>query len=322
MKARVAIVRCAEYEQESVDAAIDEAVGMFGGLASFIQPGWRVLLKPNMLRPAPADKAVTTHPSVVQRLIELVRACDAEPFIGDSPAWGSLRSALRQGGITAVAERYGVEIVDFKQQQRVENAAGQVFTHLHFDRAVLEADAIINLAKLKTHQQLLFTGSVKNLFGCVAGKRKAWWHFKAGNFENYFARMLVENYRVLKPAFTIVDAVIGMEGNGPARGDSRRFGFMLAGVDCVAIDRVACEVLGIDAQHYRIMQVARELGIDSAELRNIEVLGAPIEAVRVPGLKLPRLAPIGFSLPRVVKSTLKQQWMLRMEKQQASGTSS
>ena len=317
MAAQVAVIACADYDQARIDAAMDEAVGRFGGLERFIKPGWRVLLKPNFLKPAAAEKAITTHPSIIQRAIELVRACGAEPFIGDSPAWGSLRNVMRQSGSAAVAERYGVDVVEFKKQVRVANTQGQVYEHLHIDRAARDADAIINLGKLKTHQQLLLTGAVKNLFGCVAGKRKAWWHFKAGAFDNYFARMLMENARLLRPVFTVVDAVIGMEGDGPSDGAPRRLGFLLAGVDCVAIDRVACEILGIAADEYRIMQAARELGVASVELDNIDVVGCSIDDLRVADFKLPKLSPIGFSLPRVVKSALKQQWIVRMEEPHA-----
>ena len=196
---------------------------------------------------------------------------------------------------------------------KTPNPRGQVYDHLVIAREALDRDGLINLPKLKTHCQLYMTGAVKNLFGCVAGKRKAWWHFKAGSYRDYFPLMLVETARLLNARLHLLDAVLAMEGNGPASGTPRRAGLLLASEDPVALDRVACEAAGLDPARLRTLEAARALGWGETNLARIEIAGLPLAQARLERpLAEPKMMPIGFSLPRVVKSTLKQQWLLRV----------
>ncbi len=207
--------------------------------------------------------------------------------------------------------RLGVPLAEFDRPRRVRNRRGRVYRQLTVDALALEVDAIVNLPKLKTHRQLLMTCAIKNMFGCVPGKRKAWWHFKAGNYENYFARMLVELFSLLNPTLTIIDAIDAMEGEGPMRGKARRLGLLLASRDGPALERICAELVGVHPRRLRMLVAAKELGYGTCDLNNIEVVGAGIEDIRVPDFVLPRLIPIGFSLPRVVRSALKNAWLSR-----------
>ena len=323
---RVAVVRCEDYDPGRVEEAVDRLFSLLGAGADgpperFAAPGERILLKPNLLKGAPPEDAVTTHPEVLRAVITRLRegaegaeaAAGPRLELGDSPAWGSFAAAAEAAGLAAVCREAGVPLVPFQKGVRTANPEGRVYDHLYLDRAVLAADGIVNLPKLKTHSQLYMTGAVKNLFGCVAGKRKAWWHFKAGNFEEYFPLMLVETARLLAPRLSVLDAVLAMEGQGPSGGRPRRAGLLLAGEDPVALDRVACEIAGLDPGRLRILAAAREIGWGETDLAQIEIAGLSLEEARLaPPLEAPRMIPIGFSLPRVVKSTLKQQWLTRV----------
>ena len=86
------------------------------------------------------------------------------------------------------------------------------------------ADVIINLPKFKSHQQLKATFAVKNMFGCVSGKRKALWHFRKGGSVDDFCELLIDIYRFLNPVLTIIDAVTAMDGPGPINGKARALG--------------------------------------------------------------------------------------------------
>ena len=313
---RVAIVRCEDYEEERVNDAVAQALEALGGAAQFASATEDILLKPNILKGAPPESALTTHPEILRAVARQFQESAAPPrkiSMGDSPAWGSLAACAEQAGLSGVCEELGLPLVTFRKGVKVPNPDGVVYAHLTMAKEAMDADGIINLPKLKTHCQLYMTGAVKNLFGCVAGKRKAWWHFKAGTFEDYFPLMLVETARLLKTRLSVLDAVWAMEGQGPAQGTPRRVGLIIASADPVALDRVACEVTGLSPEKLRTLEAARVTGFGETDLNKIEIAGLPIrEAKLSKPLVEPRMIPIGFSIPRVVKSTLKQQWLTRV----------
>jgi uncharacterized protein (DUF362 family) len=171
---RVAVVRCADYDRGRVEESVARLLELLGGAEKFAHPGESLLLKPNLLKGAPPEKAVTTHPEVLRAVIRRLRAAASASFsVGDSPAWGSFGSAMREAGLAAVCTEEGARATPFGRGTKVPNPSGTVFDHLHIAQAALAPDGIINLPKLKTHCQMYMTGVVKNLFGCVAGKRKA-----------------------------------------------------------------------------------------------------------------------------------------------------
>jgi uncharacterized protein (DUF362 family) len=157
----------------------------------------------------------------------------------------------------------------------------------------------------------MLTVAIKNMFGCVNGRRKAWWHVKAGSYENYFGRMLVDVFFMLRPVVTIVDAIIAMEGKGPISGTARSMGLLLAATDGPALERVAARIVGIKPGELRTLQAARELGVGTPYLEQIDIVGPPLSEIRVTDFEFPRLLPIGFSIPRFVKGSLKQVWLKR-----------
>jgi uncharacterized protein (DUF362 family) len=240
----VTIVKCPDYDRERLQAAVREAIELLGGMNAFVKPGDRVLIKPNLLKASPAEHAVVTHPEFIRAVIRLVHEAGARALVGDSPGFGELRRVCEKSGVMDVIEEEGAEIAELDEVVKVNNH-GQ-FHHFEIARAAHEADAVINLPKLKTHGMMTLTGAVKNLFGCVPGRRKVQWHFNAGVNRDAFARMLVELCMLIKPRLTIMDAVVGMEGNGPGSGDPRAIGLVIAGQDPVAVDVVSGSVVGAD----------------------------------------------------------------------------
>lgn len=211
-----------------------------------------------------------------------------------------------------MARRFGAEIRRFEDPRKVGDPRLAVFRELVVDGLALDCDRLVSLPKLKTHRQLTYTGAVKNLFGCVPGRRKAWWHVKAGAYDHYFARMLVDTCLLLAPELSLLDAVLAMEGEGPGRGDARAVGLLLASTDPVALDRVAVEVAGIPAERVPTLVAAREMSAGETRLDRIEVVGARLEELIVePAFRLPRMRPVGFSLPRVVRGSVRQAWLER-----------
>ncbi|GMR04325.1 MAG: DUF362 domain-containing protein [Thermodesulfobacteriota bacterium] len=308
MKKKVSISRCAEYDDNAVYEGISGAVALMGGMDRFVRPGERILLKPNLLAAKPPEAAVTTHPSVVRALIRLVKEAGATPVVGDSPGLGGALKVAGRCGVLDVCKEEGVEFRDLKTPVMVENPGGRTFKRLEVAAEVLDVDGVINLPKLKTHVQMLLTLGVKNIFGCVPGKLKPQWHLSAGVDRACFAAMILDLYLFVNPRLTVMDGVVGMEGNGPSGGEPRPMGLIFAAGDAVSMDVVIAEVLGISAGTVPLQRTAEMRGIEGSRLEDIEILGERVEDVRVEGFKLPPFSDTNFvsKLPYFLETRLRK----------------
>ena len=311
-RAAVAAARVPDYSLETLRPHFDRMLDALGGASALACTGERVLVKPNLLEASVPEAAVCTHPSVVEVVLERIVDAGARPILADSPAYGTVEQVARALGLEQVARRFGAELRRFGDPRSASSERMRVFDELTVDGLALDADRVVNVAKLKTHRQVLYTGAVKNLFGCVPGRRKAWWHVKAGAYGDYFARMLVDVAALVAPTLSVLDGIDAMEGEGPRRGTPRRAEVLLASRDPVALDRVAVEIAGIDPDRVSVLVAAGEMGWSGAVLGAIDVLGADLDALRLdPPLVLPRLVPLGFSLPRLVRGSVRQAWLER-----------
>lgn len=301
--AEVSIVRCPDYDKERISTAVRRAVELIGGMTAFVKPGQRVFIKPNLLKSSPPSAAVVTHPEIIRAVIKLVREAGATAMVGDSPGLGDLRHVCEKSGVLSIIEEEGALLADTDHAVKVKNN-GQ-FHHFEIAQSVWEADAVINLPKLKTHGMMTITGAVKNLFGCIPGKRKAQWHLNAGVNRAAFARMLVELCSLIKPRLTIIDAVIGMEGNGPGSGDPRVIGLVLAGQDPVAVDVVCGKIVGVQPSSLYTVKAAREAGIGETRLDKIRIRGEEIHTVALDRFRLPPQEHTDWPLPEWAKRFLK-----------------
>jgi uncharacterized protein (DUF362 family) len=200
-------------------------------------------------------------------------------------------------------EELGLPIVEF-HGQRYETVSHR-FNHLLLSQEAMQADVVINLPKVKSHMQLTMTLGVKNLFGCVPGKMKAWWHMDAGKDCDRFGTMLVETARAIDPNLTILDGIIGHEGNGPSGGEPRFLGILAASADVFALDRAVLEILQVDPDTVPTVKASQRLGLCPA-WETLDFPQLSPEDLQIVGWKLPEtLMPIDFGLPRVLKSTFK-----------------
>jgi uncharacterized protein (DUF362 family)/ferredoxin len=302
MKTPVSVVKCTNYDEEEVLKVLRNSIDLIGGIRSFVRKGDRVLLKPNLLYGKAPEKAVTTHPSIVKGMIQIVREAGGSPFIGDSPSIGSVERAAEKAGIKRVADDNGCPVVEFNKPILPPKGTGRFFKQLEIDEKVLEADVVINLPKWKTHGMMLLTLGVKNLFGCVPGSRKALWHLKAGEDRKLFAQMLIDLYRIIRPSLTILDGIVGMEGNGPGSGDPISLGLILASRDALPLDQVVCDLLSLSRRALMTNQVAIEEGMGRD---GIEVVGERLEEVRIPHFRLPPPSQPDFNIPKFVQKPLK-----------------
>lgn len=299
----VSLLRAHSYGEPALRDALEALLDPLGGMAAYVRPGDRVLLKPNLLTGSRPGKECITRPEVVAAVAKLVRAAGGQPFLGDSPAFGTAAGVARSNGYLPLLQDLDIPIVEFSGQRYA--VASEDFGNLRLSKEALAADAIVNLPKVKSHSQLTLTLGVKNLFGCVPGKMKAWWHMEAGKDTARFGAMLVETARALAPELTIVDGIVGHQGNGPSGGEPRDLGILAAAADVFALDRALAALLGVEPERVPTLVAARALGC-GPELAAIAFpLQTPAE-LHVPDWRLPEtMLPIDFGLPRVLRSTLK-----------------
>jgi len=302
MTSLVSVIKCPNYDEARVFSALRQAIDLIGGIQTFVNKGNRVLLKPNLLFGKSPEKAVTTHPSIVRGMIQIVREAGGVPSIGDSPSVGSLTWTAEKAGIRAVADEMKCPLVEFNRPVLPPKGGANTFKQLEVDQAVLEADVIINLPKFKTHSLTLLTLGVKNLFGCIPGPKKPLWHLKAGKDQETFAKILVDIYKVVRPSLTLLDGIVGMEGNGPNSGRPIPIGLILASGDSLSLDQIVCDLLGISRGSLSTNRVAFEQGMGREP---IEVLGERVEDVRISGFQFPTLSQIDWGLPGFLSKALK-----------------
>lgn len=299
----VSLQKVPDYNRVRIKDGLIRLLEPLGGMGAFVRPGERVLIKPNMLSAKAPEKAVTTHPEALRGVIDLVKEAGGVPLVGDSPGVESCRRVAEKSGILRVVDEAGAELVEFVDS--VEVTGQGLFKRFAVARPYMEADRLINLAKLKTHEMMTMTCAVKNLFGAIIGTGKAAWHLKAGADREMFSRMLLEIYLLRKPDLNIVDAVIAMEGNGPGSGNPRHVGLLLGGINPVAVDVIAAECAGIPKKLLHIERMAEKLQLDGADRADIRTVGIAPEEARVTGFRLPHIADVQFGLPSFLKNRLR-----------------
>jgi uncharacterized protein (DUF362 family)/Pyruvate/2-oxoacid:ferredoxin oxidoreductase delta subunit len=288
----VSLQRCASYDEAAVTAALAALLSPIGGMQAFVAPGQRVFLKVNLLLKAEPDRAVTTHPALVRAVVRAVKDAGASDVaIGDSPGGRTTPSAARAvfetSGIAAVAREEGARLVLLDDDVvRVPSPEGRLYTAFNLGREAIETDVLIDLPRMKTHGFMMFTGAVKNLFGCIPGLEKAQFHLKVPD-RGDFGEMLVDLMLACRPALSIMDAVVAMEGEGPSGGTPKPVGALLASADAVALDVVASAIAGFDPMDVYTNAAAHARGMCPASADEVDVLGVPWRDVAPPSFAHP-----------------------------------
>ncbi len=249
MKNKVAIAKCPRYEYALIKETLDKIVEA----TDFPDcRGKYVLVKPNVLSDAPKEKNITTNPLVVKAVIEIVKEKGAGRIIcGDSPGLPGASFRAKVCGIADVLEEEGVEWVDFLSSPVEHTLPSGI--KVPVARYIDEVDLIISVSKMKTHQLMLATGSVKNMFGIVPGLNKSPLHLKARTPEA-FAEVILDIYSIHRPEYSVMDGIISMEGAGPANGTLRQTGLLMGSSSAAALDRAEAVIMGYRAQDIPILE--------------------------------------------------------------------
>lgn len=281
---------CDNYETERLDACLAKTFSSLGGLDKFVRPGMRVLLKPNLLNAKKPADAATTHPAFVEAVARAVMAAGGVVTIADSPggpyatAW--LKHAYAATGMEAVADRMGARLNFDLRVEEVDVPQGVLLKRVRLLKPIVDADAVINLAKLKTHLMMVYTGAVKNMFGAVAGTEKADYHARMHNYDQ-FAAALVDIHLASKPTLNLIDGITAMEGAGPGSGTPRHLGVVIGAVNAFDADAVAQQLIGIPWEKVPVMRAGHAAGRFNPD--ELEVVGEPVALHRCDDFSVPTL---------------------------------
>jgi len=273
-------------------AAVDKAFELF----PLHLTGKKVLIKPNVLRRAAPEEAVTTHPAVVRAVME--RVLESKPaalWVGDNPGvtgYGDNEACFRDSGLMEAA---GGHYVNLGNRSAAVPFAPAEDGRIQVSSAVLEADIVISVPKFKTHGLTLLSGAIKNSYGILPGTLKGRLHQRAGNPDS-FQRMLVEVFKLRVPDLFIMDAIVGMQGNGPACKDLRHIGLIMASDNAVAMDAVMARMVNLDPRGLRALALAAEQGLGSFEQDDIHIEG---EFKILHDFMLPHIPESGYASPGV-----------------------
>ena len=280
-KTPVSIVRLNNYRSDNVAAALTRGLNLLGGLASIIRPQSRVFVKINHLSPgSPPERGIVTHPGLAGEVLKLLKLMNCDVTVGDD-----IRSSAADGfavsGYRELCRALGVRLANLKEEGfRKVTLQGSRLRTVYISPLCLDAEFIVDLAKLKTHSFTVFTGAVKNMFGVIPHGLRIEGHRQFSQSDQ-FSEMLVDIFSCVRPRLTIMDGVVAMEGEGPAAGRLRTTGVVVAGLDGVAVDAVSSSIIGFNPLSIFTTADADKRGLGQGQLSQIEILGESLARVRV-----------------------------------------
>ena len=267
----VRIYRAKDDLQEILKEAIDE---------SGLRRKERIFIKPNLSH-FEYVTGVVTSPELTYELICLLRNSAQEVIVGESEGFNySCRVAFQQTGMEAAVNKAGGTIINLSEDKVVEvkfPAKGPL-KKLYLPKTALDADAVIDLPLMKTHEFMMYSGAIKNLFGCVPSNRRIYLH-------PYLPEVFFRLFQIFKPQLTIMDARVGIEGNGPTKGVPVKMGLILTSNDALATDIVATKIMKLNWKDTYLNYVSQKIGLHE-------------DAIAVQGLQISEVAH-RFEPPRI-----------------------
>jgi uncharacterized protein (DUF362 family) len=234
----------------------------------------KVLIKVNFITDKTWDTGATTDPIVVEAIIKKLEALPVKVYVVESDATiTNADKAFEKTGMKDMCKRNGVEWLNLrhvKDRVKFEVPNGEALQSITVPRLVTES-AVISAAKLKTHLNTTVTLGMKNMFGLLPDKFKGKYHMKG------ISKVVVDINTVLKPAFTVIDGFVGMEGEGPVDGTPVQMNLIIAGKDVVATDATAARVMGFNPYEITHIRKAYEKGLGRSEA---EIVGEKLETVK------------------------------------------
>ncbi len=278
---KVVLVRCSSYDRTEVFEALSRGFELFGDMELSLPDDGDILLKPNLLAPDPPEKGSTTHPVLFHAVGRYLKERGYKRLsYGDSPVVGTGLLVAKKNGIQREALELGIDYTELGEGREVHVEGARQNPRFTVANQVLDASALVNLPKLKTHGLTRITGALKNVFGTIPGLLKPELHVKLKD-PVLFARMIIDLNMVVKSNLVVMDAIESMEGNGPRNGRIVKTGFILISDDPVAADAVGARVMGVEPYSIPLLKEAEEAGLGTVSDEKIELIGDPIDEFKV-----------------------------------------
>ncbi len=299
---KVVISECQDYRLARVMDTIEKQVGLLGGWNKFIAPGMKVLLKVNLIGPKAPDSAAITHPEFVRALTKILKDHGCTVWIGDSSG-GAIAGiaptarSLKVSGLQEMAESEGAVIKNFDREGVVPVKSTIDSKPMYLAKPLFEADLVINLPKLKTHSASIYTGAIKNLYGCIPGLRKAEYHRLAPD-QFTLGQIIADIHEAVNVGLHIMDGITAMQGEGPTAGKPYPARKVLMSTDPLALDTAAASMIGLNVDNIPILVSARQRKLGEASLSRISILGDYSTPPRLAGFKVPKRLTRLASSPR------------------------
>ena len=298
---RVALLAQASYAQPSLDRCVDRLLADCAACASLRSA--RVLLKPNLITARNGHLACTDS-RLLTAAARWFIVQGARVQVGDSPSFGSARAVLEKIGALDELTRLGAEVVEFRQGVVVDLPGG---LQAPLAAPALDCDLLVNLPRVKAHQQMRVTLAVKNYFGCVSGFHKPWFHMRHGGARPRFAELIIGLLAVLPDGLSLVDGVVAMHGSGPVHGEPHPLGLLACATNPVAVDTALLAVLGVDPELSPLWREARSRGLPGTGAGELHYPEATPTELAARDFVVPaELNPIRFNPFRFVHSSLRR----------------
>lgn len=291
---KVSVVKCGDYDHKKVKICLEKSLEFIGGIENLRKTDEKILIKPNICNALPPEKADTTHPEFLRAVIEVLKKYNKNIVIAESSAGiNSLQTerAFEISGIKQVSEDMGVELRNLTSEpyKEIEIINSTTVKKTKISKAFFDFDSIINLPKLKTHNNTYVTGCIKNLFGLIEKKEREKLHSIDGPGQGLFSKGLVDIYSLIKPKvkLNVMDGIIGMEGIGTPAGSPKKIGVIISGIDGVSVDSVSSSILGFkNPLEIPPTRFAHERELGQGILDRIE-LNSNLDKFRIKGFELP-----------------------------------
>lgn len=292
------------YDTRQLRTALEQVIApqieSFGGIS-----GKKILFKPNLLAWRKPEDPACVHPAFLLESVKVFLDAGAKVSILETPAVQTAEAVIRAMRIEEDLKRLDVPVACFSKFGPMRTDANTRFHHLELASEYQDFDAVVDIAKAKTHGMMMLTLCVKNLFGLVKGSERMGWHLNVGKDFSRFADMLLDIYLAVRPQFNLLDAITCMEGNGPGSGTPVHRGWVVGGTDALALDAAVAPLLN-GGKELLILRNAAERNI----LPDFEIVGKqpqiePLELPPPPGL----LCEWGVMLPPGLKKYIRE-WMV------------
>ncbi len=231
-----------------------------------------VLIKPNYINAKHPSTGITTDSRVIEGVIKFLKQHKVKNLvIGEGSGFADTFEAFRIAGVDAVADRWGVRLIDLNEDELVEVSPPNplALKKVKIAKTALES-TIISVPKLKLHRIAKVTLSIKNMIGTIAPK---------GTIHNHLSEKIADLASILKPTVAVVDGIIAGEGHETS-GNPVEMNLVLAGTDPVAVDAVGAAVMGVPPDTVKHLCLAEQKGLGTCNLKKITVVGEPINKVR------------------------------------------